>query len=108
MFNNAFLIYFFDLWLLGLGFKLRHLKKTRYVYQFLLRYSCYRYLFESKNVFFKKRFKTRLFVFSPFLNLLYDFIVYLLFFRAIRPYQIRGIFGPKSQFLLLKQGKIRT
>lgn len=111
VFNQIFFLYYFDFWLIGLGFKLRHLVKSRKLFRMVLRYSCFRYIFNLKKKFDKiiiiKRFTTKLLIVSPYLWLLHNFIIAILFFRAIRPYQWYGVFGPKARFLILKEGKIR-
>lgn len=101
--KNKISIFFFKIKSRGLGYRIRSIWNTKYVFRFFFGGHSFVYFFQPKEALFRVR-KRYLLTVSPNYNILRLIFVNLLFLRKLIPYNLRGVFFPK-QIVLLKPGK---
>lgn len=109
MLNSIKIGYHINLYLKGLGFRIRQSKRMKRLkmFKFWLGHSVYKYIFSIPLFILKRHEKLNLLIFTPFLKYLNDVLVHVFLLRIIRPYKkVRGMIDKRKLFFM-RPGKIR-
>lgn len=107
--NSVKVGYYTNLYLKGLGFRIRSPRRLKAfkMFKFWLGHSVYKYILPSPLLILKRQDKFNLLIFSPFLKVFNDVLTYIFLLRVIRPYKkIRGITDRRTIYLM-RPAKIR-